>query len=559
MVKRNFENGKKFLTILKEEGYSLQENFEYKSLKQSVKIKHDVCGMIYDVRIANFLILNRRCPSEKCLDEKRKKTNLDKYGVERAIQNDDVKKRQKETFDRKYGGWALSNREIREKIKQTNLNKYGAENPSKNKEIVKKQKKTKLERYGNENFVNAEKAKQTNIDRFNAENPMQCEEIRKSIISPFQNKEVKEKAIKKKLFNYYKNNISLFEERYKIKPCFNLSEYNGLKTNIYEFKCLKCGFCFPQRIDGTKPIPVCRKCNPIKYCATEVELQDFISKFIEIERNKKFSINGKKTYELDVYIPELKIGFEFDGIYWHSEHAGGKDKYYHVHKNDFFLKQGIEVFHVWENEWLAKKDIVKSIILSKIGKIKNKVYARNLTIKELNNSEYKSFINNYHIQGYSGAIHKMGLVDTENNLLCVLAISKSRFAKSYEYEIVRFANKTNIMVVGGFSKLLKFFIKKYQPKNIVSYADKRYSNGNLYKANNFNLVRTSKPNYFYTKDYKVLESRMKYQKHKLYKNLKNYDCKLTEFENMINNGYDRIWDCGNLVFLWLEKHISTTN
>jgi hypothetical protein len=125
--------------------------------------------------------------------------------------------------------------------------------------------------------------------------------------------------------------------------------------------------------------------------------------------------------------------------------------------------------------------------------------------------------------------------------------------KNYDYEIARFCNKLNTSVIGGFSKLFNYFVKNYEFSNIITYADKRISNGGLYQNNGFTLLRESEPNYFYTKDYKLLESRNKYQKHKLKELLPNYNSELTEWENMQLHGYDRIWDCGNYVFEYNKK------
>ena len=114
--------------------------------------------------------------------------------------------------------------------------------------------------------------------------------------------------------------------------------------------------------------------------------------------------------------------------------------------------------------------------------------------------------------------------------------------------MLRFCNKLGYHVVGAASKLLKFFEKTYMPKSLVSYADRRWSQGRLYKALGFTLKHASSPNYWYWKNTNTLESRIKYQKHKLKDILEIYDENLSEAENMKNNGYHTIYDCGNLVF-----------
>ena len=116
-------------------------------------------------------------------------------------------------------------------------------------------------------------------------------------------------------------------------------------------------------------------------------------------------------------------------------------------------------------------------------------------------------------------------------------------------ELVRFCNKVNTTVIGGANKLFQHFINTYRPANVITYADKRFSNGDLYKHLNFRLIRESKPNYFYMK-HNNIESRIKYQKHKLYNILPIYDAAKTELQNMWDNNYRVLYDCGNYVFKW---------
>jgi len=128
-----------------------------------------------------------------------------------------------------------------------------------------------------------------------------------------------------------------------------------------------------------------------------------------------------------------------------------------------------------------------------------------------------------------------------------MTFGKSRFNKKVAWELLRFCNKINYLVIGGASRLFKYFVKKYDD-SVISYADKRYSIGNLYKNLGFKLSHESKPNYFYWKHNLVLQSRIQYQKHKLKDKLENFNLKLTESENMYNNGFRKIFDCGNQIW-----------
>ena len=125
----------------------------------------------------------------------------------------------------------------------------------------------------------------------------------------------------------------------------------------------------------------------------------------------------------------------------------------------------------------------------------------------------------------------------------------SKRSKNYDWELDRFCSKLDYCVVGGASKLLKHFEFLFSGTTILTYCDRRYSNGEFYKKLGFELSHVSKPNYWYTKDYKKLESRNKYQKHKLNNIVDNFNPNLTEWENMKNHGFDKIYDSGNYVFI----------
>lgn len=155
-------------------------------------------------------------------------------------------------------------------------------------------------------------------------------------------------------------------------------------------------------------------------------------------------------------------------------------------------------------------------------------------------SKFSGFSTINHIQGPAKASAKLGLFHN-NELVSIMSFGKSRFKKD-ELELIRYCTKLNTQVIGGFSKLVKYFGKSF-----ITYCDLIYSNGAGYLKNGFNLIDTTKPNYWYFKNNSIdLQPRQKYQKHRLSAILKSFDPKLTEHENMRNNGYLRIFDCGNL-------------
>jgi hypothetical protein len=190
---------------------------------------------------------------------------------------------------------------------------------------------------------------------------------------------------------------------------------------------------------------------------------------------------------------------------------------------------------------------MESIINNKIG-LSEKIYARECIIKEIDYSDSSVFLDNNHMQGNCNSSIKIGLY-YNNELVSVMTFRKHR---KYDWEIARFANKINNSVVGGASKLLKYFERKYHPKSILSYANRRWSCGNLYEALGFDFIKNTPPNYFYFKvNENVLYPREMFLKHKLKSILKIYDENLSELENMFGNEYRIIYDSGNKKYIKL--------
>jgi len=276
----------------------------------------------------------------------------------------------------------------------------------------------------------------------------------------------------------------------------------------------------------------------------QAEIYEFINNLEDnIVNNDRKII---KPNELDILVEDKSLAFEINGMYWHSfNHVEStKERNKHVHKLNLCIDKKIKLIQITEYEWLDKKDIIKSIIKSKLG-ASNRIYARKCKICKLETPEYRKFITQNHLQGYNHSHAVYGL-KYKNELIAVMSFNKH---KKYGWEITRFANRLDTTVVGGASRLFKKFIKEHNPSFIMTYADRRYSDGNLYKILGFELVKTTKPNYVYIKGSNYY-SRQQFMKYKLRDKLKTFDSNLTEAENMFNNGYRRMWDAGNYKFLW---------
>jgi hypothetical protein len=256
--------------------------------------------------------------------------------------------------------------------------------------------------------------------------------------------------------------------------------------------------------------------------------------------------------EIDIYLPELKIGFEYNGLYWHSEL--NKNKNYHYDKLLFFNNLGINLIQVWEDDWKYKQNIIKSMISNKILK-SERIFARKCEIKEIvDNKLIRDFLEENHIQGFVGSNIKLGLF-FNNELVSLMTFGNLRkslgqVSKKGVYELLRFCNKLNTSVIGGASKLFNFFIKNYKVEEVISYSLNSYSDGNLYKNIGFNLENNTDINYFWCKN-GIKYHRFNFRKDKLVK--EGYDVTKTESEIMYERGYFKVFDCGSKK--WIYKII----
>ena len=296
-------------------------------------------------------------------------------------------------------------------------------------------------------------------------------------------------------------------------------------------------------------IETCIYCNPMESGGSyhEKEIVKFLNENnITTIENCRLTIPPK---EIDIVIPHNKVGIEFNGIYWHNELFVSND--YHLNKTKQGIENGYEIIHIFQDEWLYKRNIVESILRNKLNITTERVYGRKCIIKEIPSKECRMFLDDNHIQGYVKSSIKIGLFYDEE-LVSVMTFGKNRKSLGQthiecHYEMLRFSNKINTNVIGGASKLFKYFIRNYNPKKITSYSDKRYFNGGLYEKLGFNFIHNTKPSYWYVRNQKR-EHRFKYRKDVLVK--EGFDKTKTEHEIMVDRGIYRIYDSGNKKWIW---------
>lgn len=273
----------------------------------------------------------------------------------------------------------------------------------------------------------------------------------------------------------------------------------------------------------------------IKHSKDELEILSWVQS-LGIECGS-IRIEGK---ELDIFIPALNLGIEFNGNYWHSERY--KRKTHLLEKKQFFADHGVDVIHVFEHEWKFRQSQVKSFLLSKLQANQCKIYARCCELRLVPKQIATDFVKEYHIQG-AGKVHEAFGLYFQDELVCVATISRHH-RNTTQFVLNRFAVKTNTSVVGGLSKISKHLKKMYP--NLITWCDLRWSNGNGYLSSGWTHIATLQPDYFYMgRGVKNLHiPKQSRQKKKV-----GTPTGMTELEHAHADGLLRVWDCGKMTFL----------
>lgn len=542
---------------------------EFPCCKECKKNEHYIGRNVINVFKGYYSFYSSSCGSKnKETQMKHENTNLRVHGVKSTNSLKSVIEKKQKTIAGHHGNGDLKQayRNIHAKGEETCERIYGVKNIFQTDECKERRRQVCIDIFGTEwtlqNVDNQRKCREAKIEKFGCD-PMKIRSVVEKMIharwdlkSEDELKEIIDNTNETKKNNRYNAILST-----ETLPLFSIEDFNLHDyTTKYKWKCLKCGNNFEAPLDCSlysksdhKAMARCPICHPP--CSNgvsqeEIELAKFMSDYVEIRQNDRKILTGK---ELDIYVPSMNLAIEFDGLYWHSDKSSDSSNR-HLAKTNSCEELGIHLVHIFENEWRNNRRQVESRIRNLLGVYDKTIYARNCAVKEVDIANSNEFQELNHLQGHTNAKVNMGLYH-DGELVSLMTFSKPRFSKKYEWELVRFCNKCGYHIPGGASKLLKHFEHEYHPESIVSYADRRWTMNNgstLYDKLQFKLDHISKPNYWYwnTKDGDyVLKSRVLFQKHKLKDMLDKFDESKSEWQNMQDNGYDRIFDCGNLVYV----------
>lgn len=439
------------------------------------------------------------------------------------------------------------------------IEKYGVDNPVKSFEIKEKLKKTWSEKNSEEKLKIKQKITKT-FKKYKNGHPMKDYKI----VEKLQKK--RKQTIEDLEWKHIKKIIWSYQDKFK-QVWVELIKYEGtyLKEKTFTFKCYNCNNIFSTFLKNQKWIARCPHCYPKNETKAELE----IFKLLNIHQNLVLK-NDRillKPLELDIFSPDLKFAVEYDWLMYHSFWKNKCSifdnwKFEKLKKNNHLNKtlqckeKGVQLFHIFENEWNEenKRKIWTSMINNKLWG-NNKIFARKCTIKIVDKLETKLFLEKTHLQWYISSSINIWLY-YNNELIQIMTFWKARYNSKYNYEIIRFSTKLNHTVTWWASKIFKYFTNNFLEiwENVITYADLRHSIWNIYEKLWFSFIKRINPNFFYFlpgRNIKLL-SRLNFQKHKLKRKLDKFDNNKSNIENIYDNWYRKIYDCWNSSY-WYKK------
>ena len=473
---------------------------------------------------------------------KLRQTNIDRYGVDNASKSDIIKARIRETNILKYGVEAPMQSElIRLKSEHTCLEKYGVKHTGQIRDVIEKKKAIAQ----TDEFKNAvaNGVRNTCLQRYGVPSPSQVQEFKDKAIDANRKKFIKDNP---EIIGYTPTGM------WKMRCCH--PECKQCAEKWYETNQItRWNRAVNNTEQCTRLLPVAQSNH--RNTSLELFIQNILSEAgIEYITNTRKIIPPK---ELDIYIPSHHLAIECNGIFWHSSKI--KDPSYHMEKYKDCQQHGIQLLTIWEDWVMNKRDIVRSILLSKLGMYDRRIYARKCTVCEVNAKDTNSFLEQNHIQGKCSSQIRYGLY-YNGELVSIMTFGKKRKAvmgnsrdSSDTYELIRFCNKQNHQVIGGASRLFRHFIKTFNPPVVYSFSSNDISRGDLYKTLGF-VQAGNNGSYWYIDHLGKRFHRSSFTKDAIVRRgWKPNKDGWTESSVMMDRGFYKINDTGQIKWIWKNK------
>lgn len=492
-----------------------------------------------------------------CEDHERQQTCLDRYGVTNAAKSIQAKANYEATCLEHYGAKSSAQAEsVKAKAKETALKNWGVDNASKSPKVVQRIRDSFISSYGVSNAMKVKKFKlrqqKSCLEHYGVDNPSRSPEVIKQIGDStqaiygvrhaLQSPEVQKRFRATCRERYGKSHHSGYSDEIYAKienSKFWQEEYLVKKKEVWQI-AKELG------IDPSNAFKYFRyhapeislRCSHSSY--DEGVLADFIESYLPIERQK--NLVGRKS--LDIYVPQLHLAFEYNGIYWHSEINRERD--YHLQKTLECESQGIRLVHIWEDDWLGNMELMKRKVKALLGVETEKVFARKCQIIVPTKEQKSFFFKANHIKGND--VYPLAFaLKYQDQLVAMISFKDT----SEGWYLSRYA--TSCSVPGGFSRLLEHFKRSIPWQRIYTYADRSWSQGNVYLKCGFNLIAKTEINYQVIEHCERIHS-ARYTREYLKERFPDlYSEELTKFQIMDLANLNRIWDCGQLKFELLNN------
>lgn len=445
-------------------------------------------------------------PSNNELQNKIKQSMQEKYGVEHGLQNEKILKKVQNTYKQKTGfDNPMKNPKIKEKFKQVYKEKTGFENPNQNPEIREKIEQTNLQRYGHKYTYQSPLVREKGLNSYKEKTGYQ---------HPMHNPDSIKKLIQTRVKN---GSIKLYDGKTQVEWAKELD----LPTSTFNQYLNKFGFDMASKLNKKSK-------SSLELIIEEFLIENNLVKDTDFICNKKLP---EADLQPDFLLNDSRLIIECDGLLWHSDgnpyYAIPKD--HHKKRKEKYQELGYKsmFFRADELESPEKFNIVKSIILNKLGKSK-RIFARKTDFVNIKDGDF--FKKNHLMGPGSGRIYALKY---KEEIVCAIQV-KWINKEEKVLEISRFSPKTGINVVGGFSKLLKNVIKKECPNKIVTFIDKRYGEGAY--LSDMGFVKTGEHISFKWTDTKNTYHRLRFRNNSGYEKglFKIWDCGQAKWELIIN-------------------------
>ena len=424
----------------------------------------------------------------------RKETVRERYGVDYVWQLTEVKQQSIDTRTTKYGYGTYNNRY---KAAKTSLHRYGVDNPVKSPEVQSKMQETCLERYGVATPLLLDSAKQrgavTLMENYGVTHPSQSQEIRSKTMqtvfdrygvdNPAKNADVQAKISEAARRQHYPEMLRTYQS--SVLPGFTIDEYEqGIDT---PWICVTCNNkIFARLYNGIAPR--CTTCLPYSVSVFEYEVRQYITSVYPgpVEYNRRNLITPK---ELDIYMPNLGLAIECNGVYRHTTTTGGKTREYHINKTLACRKMGIDLLHITDYDWDMRGSAIRNMLRYRLRTSKRIDLNECSISTTIEHQKIYDFLDLYDLEGQNDYTYAVALLYQDN----IIAVMTAYDSYKGEITLSRYTIDSAYHVTGASHILFRQLMMVSNASEAVAYTNNAYTDAGVYVKIGFRLAHTTAP------------------------------------------------------------------